>query len=65
MGAPSYMIICSADKSEIENRFKEKNEIADDIPEEEKTNLAEKGAQAIEDANKLRSCLADVMSRVK
>ena len=59
------MITCQADKTDIENRFKEKNEIAEDLPEEEKSNLAEKAAQAVEDCQKYKTCWGDVMSRVK
>lgn len=65
MGTPTYMITCSAAASDIENRYKEKNEIAEDLPEEEKTNLAEKGAQAKEDLERLRTRWADKMNRIK
>jgi len=59
------MITCTAAASEIEARYKEKNEIADELPEEEKNSLAEKGAQAVEDAARLRTCWSDVINRVK
>lgn len=38
------MITCQADKTDIESRFKEKNEIAEDLPEDDKNSLAEKAA---------------------
>ena len=59
------MISCAADKAEIENRYKAANEIADELPEEEKNNLNDKRAAAEEDAEKYRTRWADVMSRVK
>lgn len=65
MGAPTYMITCSADKAEIESRYKAANEIADDLPEEDKNNLNEKRAAAEEDAERYRSRWADVMNRIK
>ena len=65
MGTPAYMITCHADKSFIESRFKEKNEMTDDLPDDEKNNLAEKRQQAEEDIERYRSCWADVISRVK
>lgn len=33
--APSYIISCSADPKDIERRYKEKNEIAEDLTEED------------------------------
>ena len=65
MGAPTYMITCAADKADIESRYKAANDIAEDLPEEEKNNLNEKRAAAEEDAERYRSRWADVMSRVK
>ena len=66
MGTPTYIIATSAAASDIENRFKEKNEIADDLPEEEKTSLAEKAVAAKDDLEKLKSRIgATTMSRVK
>ena len=65
MGAPAYMITCQADKADIESRFKEKNEIADELPDDEKNNLAEKRQQAEEDIDRYRSCWGEVISRVK
>lgn len=65
LGAPSYMITCQADKADIESRFKEKNEIADDLPEEEKNNLNEKRQQAEEDIERYRSCWGEVINRIK
>lgn len=65
LGAPSYMITAYADKAVIEARFKEKNEIADELPEEEKNNIAEKANQAHEDNHKYKACFHSVISRVK
>ena len=43
MGTPSYMILLSvSDEKEIENRFKEKNEITEDLGEEDVNALKEK-----------------------
>lgn len=48
--APKCMITCLSDAKEIESRFKEKNEIADDLGEEDANNLREKTVQAAADA---------------
>ena len=38
-GAPESIITCNASDEEIQNRFKEKNEIADDLGDEDKQAL--------------------------
>lgn len=65
LSAPSYMINCTADAKEIEKRFKEKNEIAEDLGEDDQNMLKEKAAQATEDCQRLRQCWSDIMGRVK
>lgn len=65
IGAPTYLITCSADAKEIEKRYKEKNEIGDDLGEEDQAMLKEKATQAAEDLQRLRQCWADIMNRVK
>jgi hypothetical protein len=47
--APSYIIQCSTDAKEIEKRYKEKNELTEELGEEDQNTLKEKAAQAIED----------------
>lgn len=44
LGTPSYIITCKAEDKEIENRYKEKNEIAEDLGEEDQNMLKEKSA---------------------
>jgi len=63
--APSYIINCSTDAKEIEKRYKDKNEITEELGEEDVNNLKEKAAQAIEDCQRLRQCWSDIMGRVK
>lgn len=65
LGCPTYLISCSADAKEIENRFKEKNEITEDLGEEDAAALKEKATAAAEDREKLFAAWADVMKRVK
>lgn len=49
----------------IQDRYKEKNEIGDELGEEDANMLKEKAAQAETDANSYRQCWADVIARVK
>mmetsp|Transcript_15594 Transcript_15594/g.19612 ORF Transcript_15594/g.19612 Transcript_15594/m.19612 type:complete len:254 (+) Transcript_15594:1854-2615(+) len=64
LGSPSHIINCKADEKEIQNRYKEKNEIADDLGEEDATALKEKTAAAVQDAATLRTCWAGILNRV-
>ena len=65
MGAPSYIIKCTAEFSEIEARYKEKNEVAEDLPEEDAAALREKANQAEMDYAKIKEVFDASMSRVK
>lgn len=42
MGAPTYIMNCCAEYKEIESRYKEKNELAEDLGEEDAATLREK-----------------------
>lgn len=65
LGCPSFIINTVADAKEIETRFKEKNEITEDLGEEDAAALKEKAAQAVTDREKLMGAWADVLKRVK
>lgn len=65
MGAPTYLINCKTEAKEIEKRYKEKNEIGEDLGEEDQNMLKEKSAAAIEDMQRLRQCWTDIISRVE
>ena len=57
LGSPSFIIECHADQKEIENRYKEKNEITEDLGEEDANALKEKATQAEEDIARYRAAL--------
>ena len=44
LGAPRYIISCSANEKVIQDRYKEKNEIGDELGEEDVNMLKEKAA---------------------
>lgn len=46
MGAPCYIISCQAEQKEIERRFREKNEMGDEIGEEDQARIKEEAAAA-------------------
>lgn len=64
LGTPSCIITCTADAKEIEQRYKDKNEIAEDLGEEDAAALKEKAATAAEDGQKLIACWAEIIARV-
>ena len=64
LGRPAYLINCQADAKEIEGRFKTKNEITEDLGEEDAQALKDKAAKAIEDMQKLRTCWDSIINRV-
>ena len=64
-GSPSCIINCKADAKEIQQRFKDKNEITDDLGEEDVANLNEKIAAAAQDAANLKAHLAAVLNRIQ
>ena len=64
IGAPSFLVVCSAGEKDIEKRYAEKNEL-DAATEEDQAMLKEKSAAAVEDVSKLKACWGDMMSRVK
>lgn len=65
LGTPSCIITCTADIKEIEQRYKDKNEIAEDLGEEDAQALKDKAAAAAEDGQKLLACWSDIISRVE
>ena len=65
LGNPTCIIQCNAPLEEIINRYKEKNEIAEDLGEEDVNTLKEKATAAAEDAARLKACWADFIDRVK
>ena len=64
LGSPTHLINCKADEKEIQNRYKEKNEITDDLGEEDATALKEKTAAAVADLAALKAHWASILSRV-
>lgn len=65
LGTPSCIITCTADIKEIEQRYKDKNEIAEDLGEEDAQALKDKAAAAAEDGQKLVACWSDIIARVE
>ena len=65
LGSPRYIISCSANEKVIQDRYKEKNEIGEELGEEDVAMLKEKATQAETDGNAYRSCWSEFMQRVK
>ena len=65
LGSPSYIISCTANEKVIQDRYKEKNEIGEELGEEDVNMLKEKATQAETDGNAYRECWSDCMQRVK
>ena len=64
LGAPTYVITCEATEKAIQDRYKEKNEITEDLGEEDVAALKEKIAAAVVEGQTLANCWAEVMPRV-
>ena len=65
MGAPTYIISCNANEKIIQDRYKEKNEIGDELGEEDVAALKEKATQAENDASAYRQCWSECILRIK
>lgn len=56
---------CCAEYKEIESRYKEKNELAEDLGEEDAAALREKAVQAETDYSSLKAVFESSMGRIK
>ena len=63
LGAPSYIMNCTANEKVIQDRYKEKNE--GELGEDDIPMLQEKAKQAEANAAAYRQCWSDVIARVK
>lgn len=65
LGAPSYVITCTADEKIVTDRYKEKNEITEELGEEDAAALKEKAAQGAADNQTLATCWSEIMGRLQ